>query len=236
MGTIIGDLNIQSKSIFQNASTRLPICICVDASYSMRFDRRMEQVNEGIRSFIKEINEDVYAVDSVELCIVSFGESVKVERNFKSNEVNSPSRGETNANEFKDIVANGRTPLGHAVQTAVDLITGYTEYYKRRGIIPYKPWLILISDGAATDSTQEAARRVLNMQRDGELKVLCIGIGDEANDLAQFKLDGEVIQLKDFGLSDFFSWLSKSMSKQSKRQPEADFEIPGQDDLRKLRR
>lgn len=236
MGTIIGDLNIQSSSIFQNASTRLPICICVDASYSMRFDRRMEQVNEGIRSFIKEINEDVYAVDSVELCIVSFGESVKVERNFKSNEVNSPSRGETNANEFKDIVANGRTPLGRAVQTAVDLITGYTEYYKRRGIIPYKPWLILISDGAATDSTQEAARRVLNMQRDGELKVLCIGIGDEANDLAQFKLDGEVIQLKDFGLSDFFSWLSKSMSKQSKQQPEADFEIPGQDDLRKLRR
>ena len=66
--------------------------------------------------------------------------------------------------------------------------------------------------------------------------MLCIGIGDEANDLAGFKLDGEVIHLKDFALENFFSWLSKSMSKQSTQSPVLDADIPELKDLQTLKK
>lgn len=234
MRTIIEETRLQYEDITNNASTRIPICICVDASYSMMIDRRMEQVNKGIRSFICDIRNNIYAVDSVELCVISFGSEVKVEREF-STEMATGSENERKTT-FIDITPQGKTPLGKAVLTAIEKIEERQKMYNTRGVTTYKPWLILISDGKATDNVSEAAYQTISLQRAGRIKVLCVGIGDEANDLAQFKLDGEVIQLKDFALTDFFSWLSKSMSKQSRQLPEMDIDIPDREELIKMRR
>lgn len=224
---VLENLLLENEDLVSNAATRLPICICVDASYSMRTGRRMQQANEGIRHFIKEINEDTYAADSVELCIISFGGSeAKVEQKFcLARKV-----------DYRDIVASGTTPLGQAVILALDKIEERKKRYEDHGITTYKPWLILIGDGEATDVYQKAADRLLSLQKKNQIKVLCIGIGEDANNLANFKLGGEVVNLKDFALEDFFSWLSKSMSKQSREQPSLEADIPGMSDLWSLKR
>ena len=221
-------------SLVQNPSTRLPICICVDASYSMNFGSRMAQVNEGIRSFILEIKNNIYAVDAVELCIVSFGSNARVERGFELTTAKDRKTGVEY--QYRDIVADGSTTMGQAVGLALAQIRERERMYQNCGITTYKPWLILISDGKATDSIREATASVLDLQRSGRLKVLCIGVGEEANDLSKFTMTGDVIQLKDFALKEFFSWLSKSMSRQSRQMPETDFEIPELDALNGLRR
>ena len=225
--TILEEMRLRNQDLVSNASTRLPVCICVDASYSMRFDRRMRQANEGIRRFIREITADNYAVDSVELCIVSFGgNAAHVEQEFQL----------AGKIAYQDIQPGGKTPLGQAVMLALDKIEERQKLYEDHGITTYKPWLILISDGAATDSTREAEDRTISLQKDRRIKVLCIGIGDEANDLAGFKLDGEVIHLKDFALENFFSWLSKSMSKHSTQSPVLDADIPELKNLQTLKK
>ena len=225
--TLLEQMRLENEDLVSNAATRLPVCICVDASYSMRFDRRIHQANNGIRRFIKEIADDIYAVDSVELCIISFGGSeARVEQEFQ------PARKVA----YQDIEASGKTPLGQAVGLALDKIEERQRIYEGHGITTYKPWLILISDGVATDTFQTAANRAILLQKKNQVKILCIGIGDEANDLANFKLGGEVIQLKDFALDNFFSWLSKSMSRQSKESPSLDVDIPGIGDLSNLKK
>ena len=215
--TILEKMHLDNEDLVSNASTRLPVCICVDASYSMKFKRRIQQANSGIRRFIKEINENDYAADSVELCIVSFGGSeARVEQKFQlARKIN-----------FQDIEPSGNTPLGEAVMTALDEIEKRQKLYENHGITTYKPWLIIIGDGASTDDIRKAVSRVIRLQKTNSIKVLCIGIGDETNNLADFKLDGSVIHLDNFALENFFSWLSKSMAKQSKQTPSEDSEIP----------
>lgn len=225
--TILDELRLKNEDLISNASTRLPVCICVDASYSMRFDRRMQQANAGIRRFIKEINSDDYAADSVELCIISFGgNDARIEQDFCL----------TSKIKYRNIEPSGKTPLGAAVMTALDKIEERQKLYENHGITTYKPWLILISDGASSDDIRKATSRILHLQREREIKVLCIGIGEESNNLAEFKIDGEVIQLKNFALENFFSWLSKSMSKQSTQAPSIDAEIPDLTSLEKLKK
>lgn len=210
---ILDQLRLKQEDLVSNASPRLPVCICVDASYSMRFDQRMKQVNDGLRSFIDEIKQDDYAMDSVELCIISCGGSAaRVEQDFQL----------ARKTVYKDIQADGRTPLGEATMLAIERIEERVKLYETHGISSYKPWLFLLSDGAATDAFQMAAEKICYLQKEGVLKVHCVAIGEESNDLAAFHADGEVWRLKDFKLGDFFSWISKSMSQQSRQSPNMD--------------
>lgn len=221
------ELLLEEQDLVRNAANRLPVCICVDASLSMLDDRRMAQANEGIRSFIEAIKGDYGAVDSVELCIISFGGAqARVEVPF------SP----TPKIHFADLRPSGQTPLGHAVAYALDQIRERQALYSEYGITVYRPWLILISDGEATDDISAAVAEVLRLQAEKRLKVLCIGLGNKANSLGKFHSNGEVVQLRDFQLTNFFSWLSSSMSKLSVASPFEELEIPDRYQLERMRR
>ena len=223
--SIADELLLRNSDLVRNAAIRLPVCLCVDASYSMHNGHRMQQVNAGVRRFIQEIGLNPYAVDSVELCIISFGgERARVEQEFAL----------VRSMQYRDIVPSGKTPMGQALTLAMDKLAERNELYEHHGISAYHPWLIIISDGEATDDLAPAVARLLEMEKKREVKVLCVGIGDEANDLARCKADGEVIQLKDLVLDNFFAWLSKSMSEQSVQSPTMDLEIPGYDQLQQL--
>lgn len=218
-------LRLASADLAQNPAPRLAVCICVDASYSMRKDSRIKQVNQGIRRFIQEIEADPYAVDSIELCIISFGaDSARILHSFAP----------VTKIDFQDIIASGQTPMGQAVTFALDELQSRKNAYDNYGITTYKPWLILLSDGESSDDIRHAKKRALQLQQENLLKVLCIGLGSESNNLADFHPDGRVIQLKDFALDHFFAWLSKSMSMQSKESPNFDIDIPNPDTLANL--
>ena len=211
-------LRLQDMDLTENTACRLPVCVCVDASYSMRRENRMIQVNEGLREFIRSISANPCACDSVEMCIVSFGDNdARVVAPFQS----------TTKLHFDDIVPSGKTPIGKAVTASIEELRKRQQLYKERGISSYHPWLILISDGEGTDDFRAAARELIQLQQQKRVKVLCIGIGDEQNDLRHFQLNGDVIQLEKFQLGNFFTWISKSMSSMSTQSPEEDLELPG---------
>ena len=210
-------MRLQDIDLTENTACRLPVCICVDASYSMRRENRMEQVNEGLREFVRSISANPCACDSVEMCIISFGDDeARVVSPFQS----------TKKMQFKDIVPSGKTPIGKAVAAALTELRKRQELYRERGISSYHPWLILLSDGEGTDDFKAAAQELVRLQRQGRVKVLCVGIGDEQNDLKYFHQDGEVVQLDKFQLGDFFLWISKSMSSMSTQAPEENLELP----------
>ena len=205
---------LNSADLIQNAANRVPVCLCVDASYSMLQDRRMDHVNNGIRNFLRNSADDAYVCDSIDVCLLTFsGAGVQVVHPF------------TNVQklkgQFRDIVPSGGTPMGEAVRTAVELITRQRDSYEVYGITSYRPWLILMSDGASDDSVTEIARQVRELQQNHLLKVKCIGMGsgEERSDLTAFSLDGRVESCGALEIERFFDFLSRSAAGLSSAMP-----------------
>lgn len=77
---------------------------------------------------------------------------------------------------FKPLVADGDTPLGSAVNKALDCLETRKLEYKKAGVAYYQPWLILISDGEPTDNWQAAAQRAQEMANQSKLVVIPVGV------------------------------------------------------------
>ncbi len=184
-----------------NQSIRVLICLCVDASYSMM--ERVKTLNAGIQGFIKEMCQDKLAVDATEICIVSFGDKVKVECAFD------------NVRKVLNhqIVANGAaTCMGAGVEKALKCIDQRLE--ELEGHLYYLPWLIVISDGDATDPAvcKQISEEVVSRQKNHKLKVKCLSMGEGSKTLQQFLVNDKVDTLEDLKVMDFFSMLSRSVS------------------------
>ena len=211
------EMRIKMSDMAANAAPRLPLCLCIDASYSMIINERIDNINKGIRAMINEIKNDPYAVDTIEVCIVAFGgNEYKVICPFQT----------VDKIHFKDIDVEGDTPLGGAVAYALEQLNEQIAIYEEYGIEKYKPWLVVMSDGKASDNYMHVARQVRSMQERNELKFFAIGIGDEENNLADFTVDNYVYQLDEFKVDRFFSWLSRSMSKQGQSTPGVEEQVP----------
>ena len=211
------ELRLQYDQIAQNKAKRLVLCICVDASASMTLQQRMSTVNREIGTFLQNMYNNATARDAVEVCIIAFGDQIKVMCDFGS--LTEAIR----AN--RDIKATGaRTELGAGVLKALDRLDNRLQLLTDLGAPFYKPWLILISDGEATDAARckEAAKKVRERLSRQQLKVKCLSLGDEGNagaqrTLREFTLDGEVDRVNSLEMTEFFEMLSRSVSRASQQ-------------------
>ena len=204
-------LRIQELSACGTA-TRVPICMCVDASFSM-VGPRIEAVLSGIRAFIRDGRADPYACDSIDLCLISFGGSeAKLLQPFAPiSRIDCP-----------QIEPGGGTPLGMAIGFALDQIAERMTDYESMGMQTHSPHLIIISDGAATDGTDDAESRLRRAERDMRVRVQCVRIGDDASgDALLRRLDsrGRVMACDAMSISAFFGWVSQSAAELSTEGP-----------------
>ena len=93
-----------------------------------------------------------------------------------------------------------------------------SRFYRRSGSEPYKPWIILVTDGAPLDDITAVAGEVMAMQEAGKVRFIALGVGEyDANKLKRitdvvFRMDGT-----DF--TSFFNWVGKSMRSVSQSAP-----------------
>lgn len=208
---------LRETHILENKVCRALICICVDNSFSMS-GSRISAVNKSIGDFLKQMDENRFARDAVEICVVSFGHEVNVLCEF------GPIGDAISAN--KRIVADGsRTEMGEGIEKALELLDIEISNLMSTGNRFYKPWLIIISDGEATDKTRCArlSKEVLRRQREGKLKVKCMSMDDSSEilTLKSFSIDGEVKVIDEITTNTFFSQLSRSISSVSQGRIQA---------------
>lgn len=130
----------------ENPEPRCPCILLLDTSGSMQ-GAPIQELNNGLVTFKDELMADELAAKRVEVCIVTF-EPIQVVTEFESAEHFYP----------PVLEANGDTPMGSAIETALQLLQQRKDAYRSNGISMFRPWIFLITDGGPTDNWQNAAR------------------------------------------------------------------------------
>jgi uncharacterized protein YegL len=168
----------------------------------------ISQLNEGLKIFQQELTSDALAAKRVEICIVTFG-PVKVEMDF------------IGAQQFvaPEISVNGDTPMGAAIETALNLVRSRKDLYRSNGIACYRPWIFMITDGSPTDSWQHAAQLVREGEQSKSFSFYAVGTeGADFNTLRQISVK-EPLKLKGLAFRELFAWLSSSLGSVAKSTP-----------------
>lgn len=201
---------IRQQELVENPTPRVPICLVLDVSGSMS-GQPIEELQNGVRMFFDAIREDDVAQYAAEISIVTFGGVARKTLDFFA----------INRQEVPQLYADGATPMGEALNLALDLLEARKTEYRNAGVDYYQPWMVLMTDGAPTDSIDGAARRIEELVKTKKLTVFPIAIGDAANtlDLARLSPLRPPLKLKGLNFREFFLWLSRSVSRVSQSTP-----------------
>ena len=120
MNQISSDDAFRSVEFAENPEPRVPCVLIVDTSQSMQ-GARINELNAGLQCYREELLADPLASKRVEVAIVTFGGQVKRRLEFVTAQNFQP----------PTLEANGNTPMGQAINTALDMIEERKANYRR---------------------------------------------------------------------------------------------------------
>lgn len=180
-------------------------CFVLDVSGSMS-GAPINELNIGIERFLKEIEMDPIVSKRLEIAIIEYNSSVKI--------VISPTKVENIKTPI--LSAKGTNKIAEGVNEAIAIVEDRCNWYKQTGQPYLRPWIILISNGAF-DSDQNVEKLASNIkERTKDKKFIFLPIGVQGADMDVLsKISGNEMQamkLEGLKFSDFFKWMSASMS------------------------
>ena len=193
-----------------NPDPRIACALLLDTSYSMT-GHPIDQLNRAFAQFCDEIKADTLAAKRAEIAVITFGGDARLEIPFTEGRDLQP----------RWLSADGATPMGAALNLALDQLTAQKQAYRQAGLEYFRPWLFVLTDGEPTDNKEfaAAATRLRQAEVAKSVSVFAIGIGADAN-LARLRdLSARPpLMLDGLNFGPFFTWLSSSLGSVSKSQ------------------
>jgi uncharacterized protein YegL len=195
---------------FTNPSARCACVLLLDTSGSMH-GPKIDALNNGLRTFMAELRNDPVASLRVELGIITFG-PVQVLHDFATPDQIT----------FPHLTASGDTPIGDAIETAVDMVERRKAVYRGQGVQHYRPWVFMLTDGEATDDVKIAKSLIARGEQKKAFSFWAVGV-DGANMGALNQLSAKkALSLHGLAFRELFTWLSGSLSAVSAGDPLSD--------------
>ena len=169
MNQVSADDAFGSVEFAENPEPRVPCVLILDTSQSMQ-GSRINELNAGLRFYKEELLADPLASKRVEVAIVTFGGDVERVVDFVT------------AHKFQPpdpAAASGNTPMGQAINKALDMIEDRKAEYREHGIAYYRPWAFLITDGEPNDHWKPTILRVRDGERQKAFSFFAVGVEGE---------------------------------------------------------
>lgn len=233
---------LRTDDLVNNPTPRVPICLCLDTSYSMSCiesnageetgetcfrdgkewrivtsgTTRLDLLQDGIKSLFRDLLNDEIAMFSAEISIVTFHDNALCLRDFDTLEQEAT---------VPTLSTGGEgTNLGAGINLALDMLEQRKKEYQDKGVDYYQPWLVLMTDGEPNgdkETLHRAITRTAELVNKRKLTLFPIGIGEEADmkTLASIAPNEKAYRLKGMRFSEFFQWLSRSVARTSQSMP-----------------
>jgi len=201
----------------ESAQKRIPCVILLDTSSSMEGDP-ISALSKSLPRAKSAIENDNMAKLAVELAVITFGNGgVKCVQDW------------TDVSNFHPPVlsAGGTTPLGDALNLAMDMIDTRKAYYRQKGASYYQPWLWILTDGAPDKDAawKTGSKRVKTAVENRKLAAwaLTTDVHQESLDsMGEAVSTNHILLLEQMNFEAAFEWLSKSLVRVSKTGNQAD--------------
>lgn len=207
--------NFGDLEFAQNADPRVPIVLVLDCSDSMTEARPgedrspIEALNGGLDILWSALHNDPLAKRRAEVSFVTYGSDVSEPTEFKT----------VDEMVLPQLQPMGVTSTGSALTIALDAIEDRKQTYKNSGIQYYRPILMLISDGLATDDTSQASQRLKEYAEKKKLTFMPVAVEGADVDMLTKLSDKQALKLKGVKFEELFQWLSASAASVSASQP-----------------
>ena len=204
MALLQKDYGTEKQAIKFSTERHVACVLLLDTSGSMENDNAIKKLNEGIKAVKEEIlTYDDETKACIDIAIVTFDSDVSVIQNFKPAEDTA----------IPELVANGTTHMGEALNVALDMIDERKAYYNQYGTPYFRPWIFLITDGEPTDEYKEAAERLKNAEAGCHVLGYCVGVdGYNKSRMAEIFDKGRMYDLSERDFKSAFLFLSNSMA------------------------
>lgn len=215
-------MTLDAIEFAENPEPRCPCVLLLDTSGSMSGEK-IAALNEGLQTFREDLLQDNLASKRVEVAIVAFDTTVRVEHEFATAEhFHAPT-----------LTAQGLTYTASGINKALDLIQARKQSYKNNGVTYYRPWVFLITDGAPYGEEAyvltQAAQRVKEEETNKRVAFFAVGVeGADMNQLQTMSVRSP-IKLKGLSFREMFVWLSASMQRVSHSKPDEQVPLPPPD-------
>ena len=203
------DVAFDVMEFAENPEPRVPVVLLIDKSGSMN-GNPIEELNNGMKVLWEELKADTLASKRAEISVIEFG-PVRTSLEFA-----------TVSNSFAPTFeAGGVTPMGEAIVKGIASLQERKKQYSANGIAYYRPWLMLITDGAPTDDIEPAIEAIRRGEQESALSFFAIGV-QGADMQALNRLNSakrEALKLDGLNFKELFLWLSASVKSVSQSSP-----------------
>jgi len=177
--------------------------LLLDTSGSMTANDAIGKLNAGVRQFQTQAMTNEQTKACVDVAVVSFGPGVRVWKEFGAlSEMSLPA-----------LSADGGTPMGAAINKALDMIAERKQVYKDWDTPYYRPWLFCITDGGPNDSWQSAAQRLKQEESEKHVLGYCVGVENFNREIMSQIFDKErLFELTGLDFTGLFKFLSNSLA------------------------
>lgn len=216
-------------SLAENPEPRCPVVLLLDTSDSMGGEG-IRALNSAVATLNQNLHADQLASLRIEIALVAVGGTARVlDVRGRGGVVEPTGDAFAPVDSFvpPTLEADGLTPLGEGMRLALRLLRSRKDELRAQALHLFRPWILLISDGAPNDyGWEHAADAAKDEERRNGVSVYPVGVKDaNMTCLARFSTRPP-LKLRGYDFESLFRWLSDSLQITSGSRPGEVVQLP----------